>query len=438
MSDTSPGGAATPNTELPSAEPLDVGLIPAECPGTNGTGATFTSSLVIQRLSRHHDLTVYVASQTDASDPGVSLPATDRVDYVLHDDLDSLPHPLWEKLDAARSEQAALARHDVVHAHSPAFIPVVAELDVPTLVTLNSYFPVCPKGDMVYRGEEKCSGPARAKCVGCIASADLDPRQGVENSLRATYSSMGKLGFVHDCIENASSITAYHAVSPHIKSDYAALGFPEDRIEVIPHFYEESFRDLGGSGTIDDGPLDLLYVGALKDSKGLKVLLRAIPILRRRDRDVRLRVAGSGPYEESLHAMATRLGIDDHVEWLGHVDHAELPGVYRDSDVFVYPGLLDEPFGRVLLEALETGTPVAASDVGSTDFITGDGGVRFEPENEIALADAVEEVVENYGRYREAIPDHLERFEPERIENELLALYDSVATESVLASPDAV
>ena len=49
-------------------ERLDVGFVPAECPGANATGATHTSTLLIERLSEHHDLTVYVASQMDASD----------------------------------------------------------------------------------------------------------------------------------------------------------------------------------------------------------------------------------------------------------------------------------------------------------------------------------------------------------------------------------
>lgn len=431
MSNSSPGRESESPNEDRTTRRLDVGFIPAECPGSTGTGATYTSSLVLERLSRHLDLTIYVASQTDADRRDVSLPARDRVEYVLHDDLAKLPHPLWQKLDAIRSERDALEKHDLVHSHSPAFIPVVADLDVPTLVTLNSYFPVCPKGDFVYHGTEKCDGPATKKCLGCIASADIDLCQGVESSLRAAYSSVGKVGFVRRCIDSASSISAYHAVSPHIRRDYVDLGFPVDRIEVIPHFYEESFLNLPGSTTLDDAPIELLYVGALKDEKGVKVILRALPILLRRGHDIRLRVAGSGPYERSLRKLGRLLGVDDRVEWLGHVDHSELPAVYDATDVFVYPGLLDEPFGRVLLEALETGTPVAASDVGSTDFIVGDCGVRFDAGDETALADAVEEIFASYASYQDAIPAHLEQFAPPRIEHKLLHLYHRVASRNV-------
>lgn len=156
---------------------LDVGFVPAECPGVGGAAATRTSALLIERLSRHHDLTVYVSSQQSAS--GVDLPASDRDQYVLHDDLPKLPHPLSVKIDALRSEADALEAHDLVQASSSAFVPVLANLDVPTLSTLNSYVPVCPKGDLMYHDETKCTGPGVAKCVGCVLDASFGREGGV-------------------------------------------------------------------------------------------------------------------------------------------------------------------------------------------------------------------------------------------------------------------
>lgn len=406
-------------------ERLDVGFVPAECPGANATGATHTSTLLIERLSEHHDLTVYVSSQMDASDR--ELPATDRVEYVLHDDLPKLPHPISVKVDALREETDALEGHELVHAYSPAFLPVLADLEVPTLVTLNSYVPVCPKGDMMYRGTTKCSGPSAGKCVGCVAGTSLSRRQGVEDELRAAYTSLGRLGFVSRNLDRADDVDAYHALSPHLVDDYAALGFPADRTAVVPHFYDEAFHREPSSPLPGDGSLSLLYVGALQDIKGVDVLVRALPALADAGVDVELRVAGTGPLEDRLRRLADDLGVTDRITWLGYVDHAALPTEYADADAFVYPGRLDEPFGRVLLEALASGTPVVASDVGSTDYIVGDAGVRFDSGDPSALAEACRELLADYETYAAAVPAQLERFEPETVVGEFRSLYASVA-----------
>jgi len=422
--------ATGPTSDAVSADGrLDVGFVPAECPGAEATGAVQTSTLLVEHLSRHHDLTVYVASQLDASER--DLPAEDRVDYVLHDDLPKLPHPISVIVDALREETDALETHDLVHAYSPAFLPVLADLESPTLVTLNSYVPVCPKGDMMYGGTEKCSGPGYGKCVGCVGRTALDRQQGVENELRAAYTSLGRLGFVHENIERSDDIDAYHALSPHLVEDYGDLGFPTDRIEVIPHFYDDAFhRPEAVAGPPAEQPgddLSLLYVGGLQDIKGVDVLLRALPYLAERGVDVSLRIAGTGPLESKLRGLAADIGVADRVTWLGYVDHADLPAEYDRADAFVYPGRIDEPFGRVLLEALASGTPVVASDVGSTDYIVGDAGVRFTSESPESLADACVDLVNEYESYVGAVPTQLERFAPETVVGRFRDLYAAVA-----------
>lgn len=415
------------------SERLDVGFVPAECPGAAGTGAVRTSTLLIERLSKHHDLTVYVSSQMDAS--SATLPAEDRVEYVIHDNLPKLPHPLTNKIDTLGEETDALEQHELVHSYSSAFIPVLAELETPTLSTLNSYLPVCPKADMMYHGEQKCSGPGRLKCASCVSATALKRRQGIDAELRGGYVSLGQIEFVFESIDRAWDIDAYHALSPHLAEDFGALGFPDSRIEVIPHFYEESFATItdaeesnGGVLLDEDGPITLLYVGALQDIKGVDVLIRGLSRVLSRGYDVELQVAGTGPYEQQLHALTQELDLEGDIQWLGYVDHDELPAVYDNADVFVYPGLLDEPFGRVLLEALSTRTPILASDVGSTDYIVGPAGERFAVGDPESLADAFERLTEDYAAHYDAVPSHIDRFAPETVEQAFSDRYHAVAS----------
>jgi glycosyltransferase involved in cell wall biosynthesis len=404
---------------------LDVAFVPAECPGSDGTGATHSSTIYIERLSRRHDLTVYVTTQMDAAD--ATLPARDRVEYVVHDGLPKLPHPIFTKIDALREESGALERHDLVHSYSSAFVPVLAELSVPTLMTLNSYLPVCPKADLRYRGERKCSGPGLLKCAGCVPATALKRRQGIEAELRGGYVSAGAIPFVRRSIDRAADVTAYHALSPHLCEDYTDLGFPAEAITVVPHFYDEQFYRPAETANEPAEPISLLYVGALQDIKGVDTLVRALSLLREAGRDVELRIVGRGPYESTLRSLAADLDVEDAIAWHGYVDHDELPDLYADADVFVYPGVIDEPFGRVMLEALASHTPILSSNVGSMDYIVGPAGVLFEPADERSLFRAFETLRENYADHLGAIPHHLERFSPERVVDSLSALYAETA-----------
>jgi glycosyltransferase involved in cell wall biosynthesis len=91
-----------------------------------------------------------------------------------------------------------------------------------------------------------------------------------------------------------AEIDAFQAISPHVAADYADLGIDRDRIEVVPHFYEETFHRPGARSDPDESGPDLLYVGRLKDNKGPQVLVRALAILRERGCDATLTVAGDG------------------------------------------------------------------------------------------------------------------------------------------------
>ena len=428
-------GMTGPNTGDVTGERLDVGFVPVECPGADGTGAVHTSTLLIEHLSWYHDLTVYVTTQWEAERP---LPADDRVEYVINDGLSSLPHPLSEKVKALETETEALERHDLVHSYSSAFIPVLADLEVPTLSTLNSYLPVCPKADMLYHGEEKCSGPGRAKCLRCIVSTAAGRWQGVDSELRSGYVSVGSIPFVERSMAAASGVDAYHALSPHLVRDYGALGFPEDRITVIPHFYDERFFSPVREYTnpiYREEPISLLTVGALSDIKDVDTVIEALAESRARGHDVELRVAGKGGREESLRSLADDLGVADAIEWLGYVDHARLPDVYDEADVFVYSGILDEPFGRVMLEALASHTPILTSDVGSMREIVGPAGEVYQPGNPVGLADAFETLMSEYVARQRAIPDHVRGFSPDVVIDSYLALYEEVAALRTTVSP---
>lgn len=407
----------------------DVGFIPVEWPGGEGTGASHSSALLIEHLSIHHDLTVYVTTQHSGSQS--ALPARERVNYVINDGISMLPHPIWNTQSALADEIDQLNSHDLIHSYSSAFIPTIADLDVPTIVTLNSYLPICPKADFRYRCTNHCTGPGLRKCATCLPFTAFRRQNGLISECKSLYLSAGRSKVVRDSMATCDSIDAYHVLSPHLRDDYVKNGFPSGRMSVIPHFYDPKFSSVSnGSHRLHDPPR-ILYVGALRSIKGVEVLIRAVAELARREQEVLLDIVGSGPQRSKLHQLTSDLGIENHIRWHGYIDNDNLPKVYNQSDVFVYPGVIEEPFGRVILEALASRTPIVSSDIGSMDEHIGNAGVMFEPGNEIALACALINVFDNYNAIYRSIPDQLARFAPKTVIDQLLGLYGDVLNQQL-------
>jgi glycosyltransferase involved in cell wall biosynthesis len=107
----------------------------------------------------------------------------------------------------------------------------------------------------------------------------------------------------------------------------------------------------------------LLTVGRLVSSKGYDLLLAAMAELVRTLPALRLRIVGDGPLRAGLADQADRLGLSDHVEFLGTGDIDEVRSELSCADLFVISSR-DEGLPRTLLEATAAGVPVVATSVG--------------------------------------------------------------------------
>jgi phosphatidylinositol alpha-mannosyltransferase len=132
----------------------------------------------------------------------------------------------------------------------------------------------------------------------------------------------------------------------------------------------------------------IVFIGRHDARKGLPVLLRAWPEIRRRT-GARLRLIGCDPLQYSL--LHARLRFDDDgIDVLGIVPNEERDAELAPAKLFVSPALGGESFGMVLIEAFATATPVVASDIpGFAAVATKDAAVLVPPGDERALAEAV-------------------------------------------------
>ncbi len=148
----------------------------------------------------------------------------------------------------------------------------------------------------------------------------------------------------------------------------------------------------------------VLSVRRLEPRMGLIDLLEAAAVLRGRGVALHVAIVGDGPERAALEARAARNDLAGAVTLAGRIDDATLPDVYRASDVFVLPTRSLEGFGMATGEALASGLPVVATDIGATpDVLAGLASAALvAPERPDLLADALEPLLRDESLRRDA------------------------------------
>lgn len=113
----------------------------------------------------------------------------------------------------------------------------------------------------------------------------------------------------------------------------------------------------------------VLFVHRLSRRKGAHLLADILAGVIRQRQDVMLLVVGEGPERESLELKVKSLKLEPYVRIVGEVPNRDLPAYYRAANAFLMPSE-EEGFPHVLLEAMASGLPYVASDVGGVREIT--------------------------------------------------------------------
>jgi glycosyltransferase involved in cell wall biosynthesis len=134
----------------------------------------------------------------------------------------------------------------------------------------------------------------------------------------------------------------------------------------------------------------ILTVGRLNYQKGFQYLLKAMPIILRHIRDVKLVIVGDGELWSYLRNLSSSLGLSDNVIFAGSLHQSKIPDAYASADVFVLPSLF-ESLGISLLEAQAMGKPVVATRVGGAPEALAEdkSGILVEPKKPNDLAEAI-------------------------------------------------
>jgi glycosyltransferase involved in cell wall biosynthesis len=169
------------------------------------------------------------------------------------------------------------------------------------------------------------------------------------------------------------------ALNLHLKYRVIYNGVDTDTFKPVP-------------GTVN--PKQVLYVGNILWRKGVFDLLRAAPYIVQKYPDVKIRIAGgvSGIHQRQLDSEIVDLSpeIRQRLEFIGKISYDDLPSLYNQADVFVFPSRV-EAFGLTCIEAMACGRPVVATNLASGPELVENGisGLLADPTNPVDLAEKI-------------------------------------------------
>lgn len=206
-------------------------------------------------------------------------------------------------------------------------------------------------------------------------------------------------------IKRASRIVA---VSKNTKRDLVRhLEIPEERIVVsyddVDEIYKKEPSEKEIESVLEKYGLQKGYVysgGGLEKRKNMENLILAYKkLLDDGEKVPDLVISGRlmpelAPLVTDVEALVRDLGIENRVKLLGFVDQKDLPVLYHEAKIFVYPSFY-EGFGMPVLEAMNQGVTVVASNASSIPEVGGDAVRYFDGENQNDMAEKIKEVLKD-------------------------------------------
>jgi phosphatidylinositol alpha-mannosyltransferase len=186
---------------------------------------------------------------------------------------------------------------------------------------------------------------------------------------------------------------------------------------------------------LNDGKVNILFVGRLEKRKGLAYLLRAFVQIKAARPDTRLVIVGGydARQKRAYERWVTEAGLRD-VVFVGFVPDKTLPRYHRSAHIFCAPNTGNESQGIILLEAMAAGCPVVASNIeGFADVLThGAEGLLVRPKDGDAIAAALLDLVD-HPELRSSIgmraSERAQYFSWEQVSQRVLSYYERLIYE---------
>ena len=181
-------------------------------------------------------------------------------------------------------------------------------------------------------------------------------------------------------LQEAIAAQGIHLARPHVI--YGA-------IDTNPYMLERRKQPLDGRA------FSLLYVGRLRHDKGVHTAVEAVAHLVHQQgvKDVHLRIVGSGSpeFKTFLRHYVQEQRVEEYVTLMGKCPKEALPQLYHEADAFLFTSIWEEPFGRVLVEAMASGVAIIGTQTGGATeiLVENENALTFPPGDAVALAQQI-------------------------------------------------
>jgi glycosyltransferase involved in cell wall biosynthesis len=216
--------------------------------------------------------------------------------------------------------------------------------------------------------------------------------------------------------------------SPQLYDSSSILTKYSEKVTIIPLSFDPHYLSDKPRKFPCDRSFELLFVGKLREYKGVEYLLKAILTL-----DVTLKIVGNGEELNNLQNLVRDLNITNKVTFICDADDDLLSSIYKNSDLLILPSISEaEAFGLVQLEAMANGLPVINTNLESgVPFVSLNefSGITVTPKNVNELKYAIEKIITNKNLYELFSSNALQRvkvFSREKMIESYMNLYGGV------------
>lgn len=269
-------------------------------------------------------------------------------------------------------EVAGQIKPDLIHAHSPvlnalAALPVAAKLGIPLVYEVRAFWE-----DAAVANDGKSERSLRYLTTRMLETYALRRSDGVAT------------------------------ICNGLREDIIARGIAPEKVAVVPNAVDATQFLPAGDPDPQlvqahglEGRKVVAFIGSFYPYEGLDDLILSLGQVRARLPDIKLLLVGGGPAQADLESQVDRLGLNEHVVFVGRVPHDQVPRYYELADVMVYPRkpirLTETVTPLKPLEAMAQKKPLIASDVGGHRELIEDGktGHLFTAGDVTALGDSI-------------------------------------------------
>lgn len=362
---------------MTQSEQLNIAFVTGEYPPKNVGGAGISSKLIVEELRNQGVAVDVFALSSDATTLIESTPS--------HFELPSgKSYPMLPHVGTAVSSYKYtpnFEQYDLVHCYGPKALPGIAfKSDVPVVATIVNFAWVCINPIEYLKAGCPCYGPREA-----IKNARAGGYTRTNSLLSTATESIGK--------RLAKRTDAITVQTEGMRRILANCGYDSDSITVIPNVLDERFLDSGRTNE-SGNTRKLIFVGRLVNRKGGFDVVRSFARLSEAVRDKwTFELYGSGPQYQAIEKVVTEHNIDVEVK---SVPYEDMPtAVYSDAAAVVHASKYPEPFSRVWLEAMATGTPIICSENPSSRSVLDGIAEFFDPFDTSTLVSSLQKMLQN-------------------------------------------